>query len=198
MSHHTKSVEDNRGPVGGSGPRGPTGPCCTGPTGIAGNPASPVGVISKSTILFGGTAPINVDRFAPANVGFSPLLEPLLIPSVPAGSPTDRLAFIAPKPGTLKNLYVVYPVMFLPGTATIRAEIYVNGIASGILVDIANLGAGPIVVPPGVLSGADLVNTIAVVPGDRIALRLRPTTPIGNETAIPAGFRISAGIEYST
>lgn len=191
----------NRGPRGFRGATGPTGPCCTGPTG----PQGPTGAGAASDVIpFAGTTEVILTPQAPIDVGFAPLVQHLFIPAVPAGSPVDRLAFIAPRPGVLRNLYLQYVVLRTPGLApggTIRAEVYVNGTdvpgvgATGIFVDFTNAGAVPIIIPPSPLfAGSNTANSFAVAVGDRVALRISALTP---QSTVPSGLVVSAGLEYA-
>ena len=168
-------TQGNPGPTGGTGNTGPTGPCCTGitgPTGTAGTGA---------VIPFAASAIVALSDILGADVGFGTSQS---IAINVDGNGLDLLAFDAPRPGTLRNLYVtISTLLAAPLTGDLTAEIYVNDFDTGLAVTF----------PLGTASGstlADIVNQVAVNPGDRIALRL--TT----DTAIAAGLNVSAGIEY--
>ena len=189
-----------RGATGGTGRTGPTGPCCTGPTGPGGGATGPTGpgggtgptgpgggtgptgaAGTGAVIPFGATAIVALSDVLGADVGFGTSQG---IAINVDGNGTDLLAFDAPRPGTLRNLYVtISTLLAAPLTGALTAEIYVNDFDTGLAVTF----------PLGTASGttlADIVNQVAVNPGDRIALRL--TT----DGVIAAGLNVSAGIEY--
>ena len=180
-----------RGATGGTGRTGPTGPCCTGPTGPGGGATGPTGpgggtgptgaAGTGAVIPFAASAIVALSDVLGADVGFGTSQS---IAINVDGNGLDLLAFDAPRPGTLRNLYVTISTLGgLPLTGDLTAEIYVNDSDTGLAVTF----------PLGTASGttlADIVNQVAVNPGDRIALRL--TT----DGVIAAGLNVSAGIEY--
>lgn len=191
-----------RGFRGATGSTGPTGPCCTGPTGPEGpegpegsegpegpeGPGGPTGPTGDAgtpgtgaVIPFGATAIVALSDVLGADVGFG--TSQSIVINVD-GDGDDLLAFDAPRPGTLQNLYVtISTLLAVPLDGELTAEIYVDDSPTGLAVTF----------PIATVSGttlSDLVNQVAVLPGERIALRL--TT----DTEIAAGLTVSAGIEY--
>jgi hypothetical protein len=82
---------------------------------------------------------------------------------------TSRTAFRAPRDGTLRNARVRIES---PGTgaSTITYTLRVNGVSTALVVSMANTAN----------DGSDLVNQVAILAGDLIAVRVTKSASLGN------------------
>lgn len=158
-----------RGHIGFPGPTGPQGPQgIQGPTG-----AGPTGP-GMTLIPFGGMTDISINPTG-SSVGFG-RIQTLVVPG------QDPISFDATRNGTLRNLYVTLKTVANLGNFSLTAEIYVNGVATGLKVVFTNVGA-----PPSVTL-SNLINQVPVSAGNEIALRLTSNLAVG--------VTMSAGVEF--
>jgi hypothetical protein len=87
---------------------------------------------------------------------------------------SDTIRMIAPRPGTLRNMYVKHNVVGADGT-NLNYRVQINGVNAALQVDILDTAA----------SGSDLVNTVAVAAGDEIGVRLAKAAALSVEADRP-------------
>jgi hypothetical protein len=97
-------------------------------------------------------------------------------------STTDTRQMPSPRAGTLRNLYVRHNSAAGNGNSVVYT-VMINGVATGITVTLASAAAG---------QASDLVNTAAVVQGDRISLRATKALSIG-----AGGQDVQVGLEFA-
>jgi hypothetical protein len=96
---------------------------------------------------------------------------------------TIELQQIAPRAGTLRNLYVLAQALGT-GVANIIYTVSVNGTPSSLTVSIANAS---------VLEASDLVNTVAVSAGDKVSIEVTKSGSVtASHTHITASMELAA------
>lgn len=176
----------SQGPQGVQGPPGPQGPA--GPTGAAGTNGTNgtngvTGATGASAIIaFGGTViGAALSGVVGADLGFG------TVQSVSALG-TDLLSFVAPRAGTLQNLRVNAALLLLLAGQVVTAEIYINNVATGLMVTFTGPLASLGTFTPGTPSGGP----VAVAQGQNIALRV---TTSGGLTLLAVGATFAGGVE---
>jgi hypothetical protein len=94
--------------------------------------------------------------------------------TAPLSSGTGFNEWRVPRAGTLRNLYVRHNNPGGTG-ATITYTVFVNGVATAITIGVASTAAG----------GADTVNSVAVVAGDRIRIEVTKAVVAGGGSIQP-------------
>jgi hypothetical protein len=95
---------------------------------------------------------------------------------------TDDFQLPVPRAGTLRRLYVRHNAAIGNGNSVVYA-ILINGVATGLTVTLATGAVG---------QASDLINTAAVVAGDRVSLRAVKALGIGG-----GGLNIEASVEIA-
>lgn len=188
-------VTGSTGFTGGTGPTGATGVTVTGPTGSTGQTGATVTGPTGSTGFTGVTGPTGING-STAVIPYSAIFSAGALGTIGADlgfgttqslavAGIDLLSFVAPRDGTLQNLYVTVSVISIT-TGDVTAEVYVstdNGVTfttTGISVTFSGLG-----------TFSDTTDTFAVSAGNLIALRVTPSL-------VAVGLTLSAGLEYAS
>lgn len=167
------------GPQGNQGSPGVTG--ATGPTGPQGSPG-----VTGSTGPQGATGPTGPVYGAPIHWGAGSILQTTqtryLYPGYDENNATidDQFRWRVPRPGTLKNMYVMQNV---PGddAVAITYTLMVNGSPTALLA----------VVNANVSTGQDVVNQVFVNAGDQVTIRVTKAGVI-----LPAVQRVMVAVEF--